>query len=52
MDAYIACHDCDLIHRIDPLPGKGRPFASVAVPFYTSTNPTVWIVPWHLPWPG
>ena len=23
MDAYIACHDCDLIHRIDPLPTKG-----------------------------
>jgi paraquat-inducible protein A len=23
MDSYIACHDCDLIHRINPLPAKG-----------------------------
>jgi paraquat-inducible protein A len=23
MDSFIACHDCDLIHRIDPLPAKG-----------------------------
>jgi paraquat-inducible protein A len=23
MDAFIACHDCDLIHRIKPLPAKG-----------------------------
>jgi paraquat-inducible protein A len=23
MDAFIACHDCDLIHRIKPLPVKG-----------------------------
>jgi paraquat-inducible protein A len=23
MDSFIACHDCDLIHRINPLPAKG-----------------------------
>jgi paraquat-inducible protein A len=23
MDSFIACHDCDLIHRIKPLPAKG-----------------------------
>jgi paraquat-inducible protein A len=23
MDAFIACHECDVIHRIKPLPGKG-----------------------------
>jgi len=23
MDSYIACHECDVIHRITPLPGKG-----------------------------
>ncbi len=23
MDTFIACHDCDLIHRIKPLPAKG-----------------------------
>jgi paraquat-inducible protein A len=23
MDAFIACHECDAIHRIKPLPGKG-----------------------------
>jgi paraquat-inducible protein A len=23
MDSYIACHECDVIHRIKPLPGKG-----------------------------
>ncbi len=23
MDAFIACHECDVIHRIEPLPGKG-----------------------------
>ena len=23
MDAYIACHECDVIHRIKPLAGKG-----------------------------
>ncbi len=23
MDSLIACHACDLIHRIEPLPGKG-----------------------------
>ena len=23
MDSFIACHDCDLIHRISPLPAKG-----------------------------
>ena len=23
MDSLIACHDCDLIHRINPLPAKG-----------------------------
>ncbi len=23
MDAFIACHECDLIHRIKPLPAKG-----------------------------
>ena len=23
MDALIACHECDVIHRIKPLPGKG-----------------------------
>ena len=22
MDSYIACHECDVIHRITPLPGK------------------------------
>jgi paraquat-inducible protein A len=23
MDSFIACHDCDLIHHINPLPAKG-----------------------------
>jgi paraquat-inducible protein A len=23
MDSFIACHDCDLIHRLKPLPAKG-----------------------------
>ena len=23
MDSFIACHECDVIHRIKPLPGKG-----------------------------
>ena len=23
MDAFIACHECDVIHRIKPLPAKG-----------------------------
>ena len=23
MDTFIACHECDVIHRIKPLPGKG-----------------------------
>ncbi len=23
MDSFIACHDCDLIHRVKPLPPKG-----------------------------
>jgi len=23
MDSYIACHECDLIHHLDPLPAKG-----------------------------
>ncbi len=23
MDAFTACHECDVIHRIKPLPGKG-----------------------------
>jgi paraquat-inducible protein A len=26
MDSLIACHDCDLIHRVKPLPAKGAAF--------------------------
>ena len=26
MDELIACHDCDLIHRINPLPAKGSAY--------------------------
>ena len=26
MDSFIACHDCDLIHRIKPLPAKGAAY--------------------------
>ena len=53
MDSFIACHDCDLVHRIKAAAGQGGGrMYPVAVRFFTSTNPTAWTVPWHLPLAG